>query len=99
MGFRGRTKAERQVAIDGVRFRYHGAAYILYAIKRKYFYISIRVAPRICLFVPSIERYSGFFLFFCKGEKIMFVLSGRWRDLNLSRNRIIKQKSERNLKS
>lgn len=99
MGFRGRTKAERQVAIDGVRFRYHGAAYILYAIKRKYFYISIRVAPRICLFVPSIERYSGLFLFFCKGEKIMFVLSGRWRDLNSSRNHIIKQKSERNLKS
>lgn len=99
MGFRGRTKAERQVAIDGVRFRYHGAAYILYAIKRKYFYISIRVAPRICLFVPSIERYSGLFFIFCKGEKIMFVLSGRWRDLNLSRNHIIKQKSERNLKS
>lgn len=91
MGFRGRTKAERQVAIDGVRFRYHGAAYILYAIKRKYFYISIRVAPRICLFVPSIKRYSGFF-YFCKGEKIMFVLSGRWRDLNLNRNHIIKTK-------
>lgn len=91
MGFRGRTKAERQVAIDGVRFRYHGAAYILYAIKWKYFYISIRVAPRICLFVPSIERYSGFF-YFCKGEKIMFVLSGRWRDLNLNRNHIIKTK-------
>ena len=35
----------------------------LYVIKRKYFYISIRVAPRICLFVPSIERYSGLFVF------------------------------------
>ena len=49
MGFRGRTKAERQVAIDGVRFRYHGAAYILYAIKRKYFYISIIVF--ICTYI------------------------------------------------
>ena len=76
MGFRGRTKAERQVAIDGVRFRYHGAAYILYAIKRKYFYISIRVAPRICLFVPSIERYSGLFLIFMK--KIFFYYFVAW---------------------
>ncbi|HBO66306.1 MAG TPA: hypothetical protein DD628_06480 [Clostridiales bacterium] len=76
MGFRGRTKAERQVAIDGVRFRYHGAAYILYAIKRKYFYISIRVAPRICLFVPSIERYSGFFYFFAKEKRLCLYCQG-----------------------
>ena len=48
---------------------------------------------------PEYREILGFFLFFCKGEKIMFVLSGRWRDLNSSRNHIIKQKSERNLKS
>lgn len=40
---------------------------------------------------PEYREILGIF-YFCKGEKIMFVLSGRWRDLNLNRNHIIKTK-------
>ena len=84
MGFRGRTKAERQVAIDGVRFRYHGAAYILVRDKGEIFILYFHSGGTADknLFVPSIFGYSGRFVF--AKENVMFVLSGRWRDLNIT---------------
>ena len=70
MGFRGRTKAERQVAIDGVRFRYHGAAYNLYAIKRKYFLYFHSGGTADMFIRPEYREILGIFLFLQKEKRL-----------------------------
>lgn len=92
MGFRGRTKAEWQVAIDGVRFRYHCAAYIMYAIKRKYFIYFHSGGTADMIIRPEYREILGIFYFLQRRMKVVFILAGRWRELNLRRYLTIKTK-------